>query len=144
MLKKIILGAVVAASAFVGIAMTPAAAAATPSHATNVVATVVKPHGSSPLCSFTNSQPQIQIGSQGTAVKQAQCELNWAFAFGSNNNYGNGAGHGLTVDGDFGGNTDAATRAFQRCAGLDDDGQIGPKTWNKLNFWVSQTGFCGN
>jgi zinc D-Ala-D-Ala carboxypeptidase len=141
-LKKIILGSVVAAAAVMGLAMGPATASAAPGHPANVVATVAKPHQSFGPCTFTNSQPQLQRGSQGTAVKQAQCELNWAFAFGSTKNYGNGAGNGLSEDGDFGTNTFNAAEDFQRCAGIGIDGKIGPQTWNKLNFWVHQPTFC--
>jgi peptidoglycan hydrolase-like protein with peptidoglycan-binding domain len=62
---------------------------------------------------------QVQRGSTGDAVKAAQTLLNK-----------NGAG--LSVDGDFGGNTDTATRNFQRAAGLGVDGVIGPNTWREL------------
>lgn len=143
MLKKLVLGTVVAAAALMGIATSPAAASVGQGHATNLSASVAKPGAISSFCSFTGAQPLLQRGSQGTAVKQAQCELNWAFAFGSSNNYGNGPRGGLTVDGDFGNNTDAATRAFQRCAGDTVDGKIGPQTWASLNFWVNQPTFCG-
>jgi peptidoglycan hydrolase-like protein with peptidoglycan-binding domain len=36
------------------------------------------------------------------------------------------------VDGSFGRNTESAVRAFQREAGLDDDGVVGPETWAAL------------
>ncbi|MFC5908764.1 peptidoglycan-binding domain-containing protein [Streptacidiphilus monticola] len=99
---------------------------------------------SSSLCNYTNSQPEITVGSQGIAVKQAQCELNWAYAKGHSTNYGNGSYQGLTVDGDFGSNTEAATKNFQiHCMGATDpDGIIGPNTWSALNYWVSQPGYC--
>lgn len=138
-MKKLAFGSLVAGVALVG-AVVPAAASAGPAH---VVMSAARPHAVSSLCDFTSSQPQIQRGSQGTAVKQAQCELNWAFAFGSDNDYGNGAFNGLTMDGDFGNNTFAATVDFQKCAGIEDNGQIGPQTWSSLNFWVNQSGFCG-
>jgi hypothetical protein len=34
------------------------------------------------FCMFTNSQPQLYVGNQGAAVQQAQCELNFAYAYG--------------------------------------------------------------
>jgi peptidoglycan hydrolase-like protein with peptidoglycan-binding domain len=71
---------------------------------------------------------QVQRGSKGDAVKAAQTLLNK-----------NGAG--LSVDGDFGGNTDAATRSFQRSAGLSVDGVIGPNTWREL---VARSGGGGS
>jgi lysozyme len=99
---------------------------------------------SSGLCSYTNSQPEITVGAQGTAVKQAQCELNWAYAYAHSTNYGNGSYNGLTVDGDFGQNTEAATKNFQKnCMGATNpDGIIGPNTWSALNYWVNQPGYC--
>lgn len=118
----------------VGFIATSSAAAGASTHA--------KPRGSSSLCHFTSSQPQLAEGSSGTAVKQAQCELNWAYAFGHSTNYGNGAFGGLTVDGSFGAHTNAATRNFQSCVHLHVDGIIGPDTWSQLNFWVNHSGFA--
>lgn len=109
-----------------------------------MVATVPAHAASSSLCNFTNSQPEITVGSQGTAVKQAQCELNWAYAYGHTTNYGNGGNKGLTVDGDFGSNTEAATKNFQiHCMGATNpDGIIGPNTWSALDYWVNQPTYC--
>jgi lysozyme len=96
------------------------------------------------LCDYTSSQPEITVGSQGIAVEQAQCELNYAYAYAHSTNYGNGSYNGLTVDGDFGANTEAATKNFQiHCMGATDpDGIIGPNTWAKLNYWVLQPNYC--
>ena len=61
---------------------------------------------------------QLQRGSRGPEVVKLQQELNRQL-FPSPN---------LTPDGDFGGLTDRAVRAFQRNAGLVVDGIVGPRT----------------
>ncbi|MFD8704937.1 peptidoglycan-binding protein [Kitasatospora sp. NPDC059648] len=61
-------------------------------------------------------------------VKQLQCELNHVpYSFGSPN---------LDVDGVWGPATNAAVRTFQRCAGIGQDGVVGPRTWSKLDSWM--------
>ncbi|SIQ10739.1 N-acetylmuramidase domain-containing protein [Marinobacterium stanieri] len=57
----------------------------------------------------------ILIGSSGYNVRVLQKRLQ-------------AAGYEVTVDGDFGSNTDIAVRAFQRDHNLIDDGVVGPKT----------------
>jgi len=107
----------------------PASASSISSHPT------VTPHALSSLCSYTSSQPTLSYGSTGTAVKQAQCELNWA--------YQNPRG-ALSVDGIFGTATKNATINFQKCVHLTADGIIGPDTWSELNYWVNQPTYaCG-
>lgn len=65
--------------------------------------------------------PQIAKGSEGAAVKAWQVLLEAAgYSVGK---YG--------ADGDFGDDTDAATKAYQKANGLDDDGIVGVKTWAK-------------
>ena len=67
-----------------------------------------------------HAQPSVARGSVGPAVKLLQSQLQ---------------AHGITpgpIDGIFGPKTEAAVRAFQRKAGLEVDGQAGPKTWGKL------------
>jgi len=99
-------------------------------------ATQAVPQARSALCNITSAQPTLAEGSSGTAVKQAQCELNWAYA--------NDKGLQLAVDGQFGPKTLTVTKDFQRCVHLAVDGVIGPNTWSLLNFWVTQPGFaCG-
>ncbi len=63
--------------------------------------------------------PLTKQGAKGDAVKLLQHLL------GKN-------GHPVTVDGDFGPNTKAATVAFQKGAGLSPDGDAGPLTWTAL------------
>lgn len=57
----------------------------------------------------------LAIGSRGLAVRNLQAALKLA-------------GFAVTVDGDFGEQTERAVAAFQRRAGLVDDGVAGPKT----------------
>ena len=73
----------------------------------------------------TASLPEIQTGSYGSAVSVLQGILDMMGYIGSN-------GWTLDIDGDFGGNTAFALKAFQQAAGLTADGVCGTKTWNKL------------
>lgn len=66
----------------------------------------------------------LQKGSKGDATKEWQRFLNTQ-------------GYNLTVDGDFGGNTDAATRDYQSKNGLGVDGIVGQKTWGKAGYTLS-------
>jgi peptidoglycan hydrolase-like protein with peptidoglycan-binding domain len=73
------------------------------------------------------AQPQLGRGSVGPAVEQLQLRLHR---------------RGITpgpLDGIFGPKTEAAVRAFQRKAGLEVDGQVGPKTWALLLAAPSHT-----
>ena len=76
-------------------------------------------------CTYTSSQPTLSQGSSGTAVRQAQCELNYSMRYTK-----------VTVDGSFGPNTAQAVRIFQSCVGIGVDGIIGPVTWSRLNAWA--------
>ncbi|HAR05715.1 MAG TPA: peptidoglycan-binding protein [Pseudomonas sp.] len=62
----------------------------------------------------------LTIGSRGLAVRNLQAALKLA-------------GFAVTVDGDFGEQTERAVAAFQRRAGLVDDGVAGPKTLAALH-----------
>jgi peptidoglycan hydrolase-like protein with peptidoglycan-binding domain len=117
-----------------GILATGLAAASAASAATGSAAQPAIPQARSALCNYTGAQPQLSEGSTGTAVKQAQCELNWAYAIAH--------GDTLAVDGDFGPLTRAVTRAFQSCVHIAVDGIIGPDTWAELNYWVNQPTFA--
>lgn len=90
---------------------------------------------SSADCHFTSAQPELKDGSRGTAVMQAQCELNFAYV----QQFHNG---NLVEDGIFGSKTLAAVKDFQTCEGIAVDGIIGPKTWADLNFWVNGPLLC--
>lgn len=65
------------------------------------------------------SLPLLRKGDKGQAVKDMQSLLN---------NYG----YGLVIDGDFGNNSDAALRDFQKNNGLTVDGLCGNQSWSKL------------
>lgn len=69
--------------------------------------------------------PVLRLGSKGDAVKSLQILLNGYNFIGKN-------GKKLTVDGDFGANTEYAVRNFQKSAGLTPDGICGLKTWPAL------------
>jgi uncharacterized protein (TIGR02594 family) len=60
-------------------------------------------------------QETIQEGDDGPLVEEVQATL------------------GIPVDGDFGGQTDAAVKGFQAAMGLDVDGVVGPATWAELD-----------
>jgi peptidoglycan hydrolase-like protein with peptidoglycan-binding domain len=61
----------------------------------------------------------VRRGDTGDYVKAAQNELDRH-------------GKSLDVDGIFGALTDAATREYQKSAGLSVDGIVGPNTWREL------------
>ncbi|AEW99872.1 peptidoglycan-binding domain-containing protein [Streptantibioticus cattleyicolor] len=74
-------------------------------------------------CNYTASEPELSVGDTGTAVKQAQCQLNSVLD------------RHVVSDGIFGSGTRNAVIAFQECAGLGTDGIIGPNTWSALDYW---------
>lgn len=69
------------------------------------------------------TKPTLRRGDKGEYVKQAQQAL-------ISQGYSCGA---TGVDGDFGRNTEAAVKAFQKAHGLTVDGVIGKNTWNALD-----------
>lgn len=69
----------------------------------------------------------LRKGSEGEEVKTLQRLL---LALGYEMKSASGKKYG--ADGDFGGATEAAVKAFQRAKGLEDDGIVGKNTWNKL------------
>lgn len=62
----------------------------------------------------------LQIGSSGDSVSKLQQALK------------DQALYQGPIDGDFGGGTQAAVRAFQKSAAIDADGKVGEQTWNML------------
>jgi peptidoglycan hydrolase-like protein with peptidoglycan-binding domain len=66
------------------------------------------------------SDPTLRNGSRGIAVRRVERRL-IAAGFGVDD-----------VDGHFGGQTEAAVRAFQKRYGLEVDGIVGPQTWDRL------------
>ena len=67
------------------------------------------------------SHPVLRRGSTGNAVRRVQKRLTLA-------GYDTGG-----VDGIFGSATEAGVKALQRASGLDDDGIVGPQTWNAID-----------
>ena len=63
----------------------------------------------------------LKRGSRSSAVTELQQKLNAA-----------GAEPALKVDGDFGGKTEAAVKAFQSAHGIDDSGVMDDATWGAL------------
>lgn len=64
--------------------------------------------------------PTIRRGAEGDLVDELQVILNAKY------------GAELDVDGNFGADTEAAVKAFQKSKGLTVDGIVGPKTWKAL------------
>ena len=69
--------------------------------------------------------PVIQNGDEGDTALALQRILKAA-------GYKGADGKALTLDGDFGANTQYAVRQFQKRYGLTVDGVVGEKTWRKL------------
>lgn len=81
-------------------------------------------HGRLPYVTYGEPEtlPVLKKGSTGAPVKAMQLLLEgYGFSCGS---YG--------ADGDFGGDTDRALRAFQQARGLENDGICGERTWKTL------------
>jgi hypothetical protein len=71
-----------------------------------------------------HTQLVLRLGSKGGAVHYLQNLINHNFQ--ERNLF-------LTVDGNFGPETDKFVRLFQRLSNLKDDGIVGPLTWDKLD-----------
>lgn len=71
------------------------------------------------VATVTITLPVLRKGSKGETVETLQRLLN---SYGSN----------LTLDGDFGANTDRALRVFQKAQKLEVDGICGKESWKRL------------
>lgn len=83
---------------------------------------------SSAPASTPNPIPYPHLGSQGEEVKKIQSGLNQV-------------GYKLTVDGDWGKNTQAAVLDFQEKAGMNPDGLWGPKSEAALAAAIAAVGY---
>ncbi|MFJ7911001.1 peptidoglycan-binding protein [Kitasatospora sp. NPDC096204] len=83
---------------------------------------------------YTTSEPLLRSNSTGAAVQALQCELNLSI----NPNQG----YRLDKDGVFGQATLSAVYKFQSCVGLTVDGEVGPQTWAKLDYWSNAAGWA--
>ncbi|MBT2387344.1 peptidoglycan-binding protein [Streptomyces sp. ISL-11] len=75
-------------------------------------------------CNHDNRRtpPAIRLGSEGAAVREAQCLLSF---------WGHSIGDEETA-GVFGTGTEEAVERFQTVRGLPADGIVGPETWGQL------------
>ena len=69
--------------------------------------------------------PVLRKGSRGAEVGTVQTLLNALGYVGTNKKP-------LTIDHDFGANTECAIKNFQKASGMNDDGICGQKTWSAL------------
>lgn len=119
---------VLAATAVTGAAATASAApsSSTPNASSSVAAACQWRTGVGFYCGYHLANTYSDYGDQGNKVKEIQANLRWrGYDIGR---YG--------VDGKFGKDTRSAVKKFQRNWGLDDDGIVGPKTWQVLRTGV--------
>jgi peptidoglycan hydrolase-like protein with peptidoglycan-binding domain len=76
---------------------------------------LIPPHEPPPAPGAPPGRPTLRRGSTGDLVKQVQTKL------------------AVAADGNFGPETEAAVRVFQRNRGLVPDGIVGPATWATLD-----------
>ncbi|WP_051711119.1 peptidoglycan-binding domain-containing protein [Streptomyces sp. NRRL S-350] len=86
-----------------------------------------------PCSWYTTSEPLLKAGATGNAVKALQCELNRSIST---------SFYPLTEDGVFGQATLNAVYTLQGCAGLSKDGEVGPLTWAKLDYYSSGSNYA--
>jgi len=76
----------------------------------------------------------LKLHAKGDNVKHLQDELNVAlYGFGKNAVDGQPNSHPIVIDGDFGTETEAKVKEFQRGHNLTVDGIVGAKTWQILH-----------
>jgi peptidoglycan hydrolase-like protein with peptidoglycan-binding domain len=83
-----------------------------------IMSGAVPPHASIPAIEPSGApgaRPTLRRGATGELVTKVQARI------------------GVAADGNFGANTEAALRAFQRAHDLVPDGIVGPKTWAALD-----------
>jgi peptidoglycan hydrolase-like protein with peptidoglycan-binding domain len=101
---------------------TTAATTAAPTSAPPATTTTVASSTTASSAGRTVTSPSdnVRQGDSGPGVRQIQTAL---------------VAHGfkVTVDGSFGAQTATAVKAFQKSAGLQQDGVVGPATWAKLS-----------
>jgi hypothetical protein len=75
-----------------------------------------------PLPEIITGLPLLKKGSRGQSVKALQILLKgYGYSLGS-----------WGIDSSFGSATEEAVKLFQKACGLEDDGEVGPKTWAAL------------
>lgn len=103
------------------------------SSATSTTATNTGPQNASSGCPST-----IRYGSRGDRVKQLQNMLNYHYRTPSSGGHFTASPYSfkypLKIDGDFGPQTQAAVKDYQKANHLQVDGIVGPKTWRSLGF----------
>jgi zinc D-Ala-D-Ala carboxypeptidase len=87
------------------------------------------------LCNASASEPTLRLGSRGYEVGVLQCALNGVEA----SLFPPG---GLNRDGVFGSVTLQWVLRFQACAHIDQDGVVGPITWNNLLARLANHNIC--
>ncbi|MFK3979766.1 peptidoglycan-binding protein [Micromonospora sp. NPDC050397] len=93
--------------------------------------------------STANVNCVLGVGNQSAAVSNLQRHLNACYWSGSSaGGHRNVFGTALVVDGDFGGNTRSALAAAQRSHSIADDGVYGPQTRQTILFVTTHTNVC--
>ncbi|MFB8237625.1 peptidoglycan-binding protein [Kitasatospora purpeofusca] len=119
-MRKIITGLAVAGLVFAGGVSTATTASAA--------------SGGQPCSEWSTAEPLLKAGATGDAVRELQCELNRSIH--------PDRGYKLIADGVFGQATRNAVIYFQGCVHIQQDGEVGPQTWSKLDYWNVQPNYA--